>query len=227
MGEKSLKYTKHLNFLLSIILYAIILDCFAESWIFSVTAKWYITAIVLIYAVATYFLWNRVGSLTKAGISSAVFLVCMMIAAWKSGSISAHDAFAVLGTSGDIPAVVVTVVAVLCSLLPYPFLAYYSLLPLIFFAAVLARFGPVSGRQFWFWFSLCGLGCMLVGASVWEGTEGSRHWRTLRQWLREHNPGPADWTPEHYLVFGFFLLVICAALLGAIVFPFLAARIER
>src|SRR5688500_497569 len=65
----------------------------------------------------------------------------------------------------------VTGAAILCAVLPYPNVAFYSLLALFFLAAVVARFGPLNGRQFWFWFSLCGWAYILLGSFVLEAVE--------------------------------------------------------
>ncbi len=109
-----------------------------------------------------------------------------------------------------------TAVAVACAVLPYPHAAFYTLCAAFFLAAILARSGPLRARPFWFWFSLLGWSAILLGGPLLEALERTTCWIAVRGWLEKQSPGPAAWTPDHYLVFGYSLVAICVALMGAI-----------
>ena len=115
-------------------------------------------------------------------------------------------------------------VAVVCVVLPYPYVAFYSLLTLFFLAAIVARFGPSYATRLWFWFSLWGWTYILLGSSLGELVESSAQWTYLREWLVEHKPVPLHWTPEHYFQLGHFTLAASVAFAGASLSTFIVAR---
>ena len=117
-------------------------------------------------------------------------------------------------------------IAVICAVLPYPGMAFYSLIAFFILAAVLARFGPPHSKRFWFWFALCGWVYLLLSVSLLESFESSAQWDSAREWIRKCNLGPSQWAPQHYLLFAHFLVGVCAALLGAILACLLKARYD-
>ena len=118
----------------------------------------------------------------------------------------------------------VTAVAIICAVLPYPYVAFYSLLSWFFLASIAARFGPVGKRTFWFWFALYGWSYILLSTPFLEAVDSSATWDRVHQWLDRYDLGLHHWSVSHYVLFAQFTIGMCVALTGASVAAHLAAR---
>lgn len=106
---------------------------------------------------------------------------------------------------------------VCCTVLPYPFVAFYSVITLLVLTSAAARNGPAEQRLFWFWFSLAGWTYILVGMALLEYWESTATWHSLRGWLEERQPGLAWWTPRHYLALAHGVLAMLVALTAGLI----------
>ncbi len=105
--------------------------------------------------------------------------------------------------------------------LPYPYVAYGTLIASLFCAAVLSRFGPQNSRSFWRWFSCSGWLTILLSVPLVGRFETSRWCPMLMQWIQDNNLAVSNWTQEQYIILGISVLTLTVSIMGGVLIPLL------